>query len=612
MMTEDNDISLYDHLKTTSAISLCLYYFYRDELDSSDFRIDENEKQFLLVGGDISGIQDFIYTITSKGALKYLRARSAFLELFNEDVVEEIIETLGLTRANVIYSGGGRFYILATNTAESKKKLKDITKKANTWLFDKFWGKLYLALDYIEVSSKELKEFKMNGNSLWDVINMRLKGKKLKKFLDDIPEARFVENYSSGEECTVCKAPNPEFEEKCSFCESFEKMGGQLPKIKGFYRKKSPHAGENAYEMPFSYFVPYFNKSEIPKGVKVFSKNKFEVIDGCITVPFYVCDYYAKDEDGGIKDFDSLAKSAVGVKKIAVLRMDVDDLGKIFSMGLPKKEGTFSRIATMSRLFNHFFKNCLRSLAEGKLNEHLPETLPRISINGGAKEVVVVYSGGDDLFIVGAWNHVFELAFEINALFERYVGNNPNITVSAGYAIFDPKFPLYRMAEITGQREELAKSEGDFVGKINGIEIKIKGRLCFSDTRVPESRASHDVDFRTSYRWNEFLDVWNKYIIRIYESNDEKPGLKKGFSRALIRKILSARNEYLRNPDGFRWSYTLMYHLSRAKMNGTFLVEVIGELAERDAEKIRKKEPLDIYFVDVPLWLVDFAIRGGG
>ena len=37
------------------------------------------KKTFLLYSMDISGIQDFIYTINNKGALKGLRARSFYL-----------------------------------------------------------------------------------------------------------------------------------------------------------------------------------------------------------------------------------------------------------------------------------------------------------------------------------------------------------------------------------------------------------------------------------------------------------------------------------------------------------------------------------------------------
>ena len=59
---------------------------------------------------DISGIQSFIYTIGEKGALKGLRARSFYLEIMMEHIVDELLEKLSLSRANLIYTGGGHCY----------------------------------------------------------------------------------------------------------------------------------------------------------------------------------------------------------------------------------------------------------------------------------------------------------------------------------------------------------------------------------------------------------------------------------------------------------------------------------------------------------------------
>ena len=608
MVSENNDISLYDHLRTTSAIALCMYYYHQHELDEDIVsKIKSDDKKFLLVGGDISGIQDFIYTITSKGTLKLLRARSAYLELLVEDVVEELVEKLKLTRANVVYSGGGKFYLLAPNTSEAKEVVERVREELNEWLFEKFREKLYFAIDYIELSGKELESFSVDSVSLWSLIGKKLKRRKLRKFLDE-GAIDFVENYITEEECEVCRIPHVKLEKingvnYCEACEEFYYVGEKLPKIRGFVRVKcnTEHNKHDEvkekYTMPFSTFYCFFDEpGDFPPGSKVFLKNGYESYELYDTIPYYVCDYTAK-EGSSIKSFDDLAKAAKGAKKIAVLRMDVDDLGKVFTVGLRDlKGGTFSRMATLSRLLNNFFKNCVRLVADGKVKVDAP----RIS-GTSKKEIVVVYSGGDDLFVVGAWDHVFEFAFEVNALFRKYVGNNPNVTISAGYAIFDPKFPLCRMAEVTGRREELAKEEGvevkegEEIVKINGQKIKRKGRICLSERdwegKTPEM-------FKVSYEWDEFVRVWNSYVSKLYDGELKCP-------RSVIRKILDARKEYTRNPEGFRWMFLLIYYLSRAK-----LIEELGELARRDAEKVRKKKPLDIFLVGTPLKLVDLAIRG--
>lgn len=53
-----------------------------------------NEKAFRMLSLDISGIQKFIYTIHSSGALKMLRSRSFYLEIMMEHMVDELLTRL--------------------------------------------------------------------------------------------------------------------------------------------------------------------------------------------------------------------------------------------------------------------------------------------------------------------------------------------------------------------------------------------------------------------------------------------------------------------------------------------------------------------------------------
>jgi len=612
MVTETNDISLYDHLKTTSAIALCLYHYHLNELDRDIQREieDKKDRKYIVVGGDISGIQDFIYTITSKGALKYLRARSLFLELLVEDVIAEILERLKLTRANIIFAGGGRFYILAYNTKEAREEISRISEEVNKWLLENFRWKLYLAIGFVEVNGEELSKFRTENESIWGIVNRELKKRKLRKFLDVAGEGDLIENYILDSEdygeCDVCETPDRLYEfngdKVCPVCKEFHEMGGEIPKSDGFVRLKSSVV-ERKYSLPFSIFAP-FRYAELPKyseGTLYVKKPDLSLVSQYDFVVLNFSNYYSRDETGSVKEFDELAEGATGAKKLAVLRMDVDDLGKIFRFGLKDNE-TISRVATLSRFMNHFFKNCIDLICRGEVDAEAP----RIKSGRGKKDIVVVYSGGDDLFIVGAWDHVFELAFEIEDAFRKYVGSNLNITLSAGYGIFDPKFPLYRMAEITGKREEKAKDEGEVVAHVDDVEIKSKNRIYLDERGIYEIKKG--VKFKKSYEWGEFRRIWAEYVTKIYDDSEPKPLVP----RTVLRRILDSRKEYLRNPKGLRWSVLLTYYLARAKMNGRRLIEVIPQLASRDPEKTRTGEPQDIYLIDAPLKLVDFAVRGGG
>ena len=156
------DISFFDHSKTTAAIASCLYYYlandnYREKLFVNEKQFNE-EQAFLLYSYDISGIQSYIYTIRGSKALKSLRARSLYLELLLENIVDELLAKIGLSRCNLIYTGGGHAYILLPNTEKVKNEIEEFDTELKAWFLDQSDISLYIAGGYAECSSKELAE----------------------------------------------------------------------------------------------------------------------------------------------------------------------------------------------------------------------------------------------------------------------------------------------------------------------------------------------------------------------------------------------------------------------------------------------------------------------
>jgi len=239
---DNEDISLFDHLKTTCAIASCIYKFHEKELDENlEEKIkDRDSEKYLLVGGDVSGIQDFIYRISSKGALRLLRGRSFYLEMFCEDIVHEIVEKLGLTKANILYSGGGNFFILAPNTKEAEDILKGIESNLEGWLIKKrLSSSLYLALSWVPFSSSKLEEF----SETWTDLNKKNSLKKSRKYASTLESTPFkVLNIGdSGDPCNACrkivptKDLKPVDEEEdavfCTLCREQIKVGQKLAKF---------------------------------------------------------------------------------------------------------------------------------------------------------------------------------------------------------------------------------------------------------------------------------------------------------------------------------------------------------------------------------------------
>ena len=69
--------------------------------------------------------------------------------------------------------------------------------------------------------------------------------------------------------------------------------------------------------------------------------------------------------------------------------------------------------------------------------------------------MTIVYSGGDDVFLVGSWNDVIEAAIDLSEKFKRYTQGT--LSISAGIGIYECSYPIAAIAEETGRMEEESK-----------------------------------------------------------------------------------------------------------------------------------------------------------
>ncbi len=146
-----------------------------------------------------------------------------------------------------------------------------------------------------------------------------------------------------------------------------------------------------------------------------------------------------------VKPFEVMAWQSQGIKRLGVLRMDVDNLGRIFAEGLGER-ATLSRVASLSLAVSLFFEGWVERLAE-----------EQNARDGRGERLYSIYSGGDDLFFVGSWDAIVELARHIRADLSRFAAHHPGIHASAGIALVAAKYPLYQAAREAGEAEEAAK-----------------------------------------------------------------------------------------------------------------------------------------------------------
>jgi CRISPR-associated protein Csm1 len=149
--------------------------------------------------------------------------------------------------------------------------------------------------------------------------------------------------------------------------------------------------------------------------------------------------------------FECMAQKAQGRKYLAMLKADVDRLGELFSKGL-KDNGSISRYSTLSRMLDLFFASWIQEKIQNKY-----------------PLLYVVYSGGDDLMIIGPWDQIFEFARELRDDFTRFTGSNPDFRFSASITISTPHTPINFIARKAEEMLDLAKHKDDEKDKLSAL-----------------------------------------------------------------------------------------------------------------------------------------------
>ncbi|MCL2045530.1 MAG: type III-A CRISPR-associated protein Cas10/Csm1 [Oscillospiraceae bacterium] len=531
------DVSLYDHMKLTAAIAVCIYQYMHEneEINYKELLYDNStdfyDKNFAIVySADISGIQDFIYTIHSDGALKTLRGRSFYLELFIENLIDDILDKLELTRANLLYSGGGHFYMLLPNTEKVKSELSMIISNTNIWLLNYFRAALYVADGYFECSANRLQNKPQGAyGEIFQEISRIIASKKIHRY--NTHEINMLNNqHMEGRECRICKAVRLYEGDECNFCGALIVLSRSVVKHyddryqeDDIFYVVTKESGEGSIPISESQFIAPISKSDLEKKlitnddiVRYYSKNTFYMGKN-LSTKLWIGDYCME------KEISEYAVQAAGVDRIAVLRMDIDNLGKAFISGFAYDDGkynTISRTSTFSRHLSMFFKRDLNTL--------LSQNMYRITI---------IYSGGDDMFLIGGWDDIIAAAVEISEAFRIYTQDK--LSVSAGIGLYPSKFPIHIMARETGELESHSKARRENGEEKNAITLFDK-ELRFSwlefINQVRDEKLAQIESFfkQNSEKGNSFLYRILSFIKGLEEED------KKG-----IAKISLARYAYM-------------------------------------------------------------------
>jgi CRISPR-associated protein Csm1 len=434
------DISLFDHSRAVAAVAHCL----EQQPDAS--------QELLLVKGDLSGIQSFIYQDIreEQNPAKQLRGRSLYLVLLAEAAATSLMRHLGLYRCNLLFSGGGHFLLLAPNSKAAQDTLHQFEHDLNQFLYKTFGGRLGLVLARQETTPGEAFT---DLEEVHDQLEARLQQAKRRRAFGLLP--------------SLMAEPGPRETGGSPLADLFITLGERLPKSTHLLetRTYSPELdrAETAVvdfpalgvwytlgpEAALRRVVQRLGTSTGPLCVHALN-NPETFLPERLWTDSLPCGYrfafygthVPVDEKGDAKTFETLAQEdQPQYPLLGFVRMDVDNLGAVFLFGL-KGSGQYSlsRLAALSRALTHFFAGHVNTLAQ----KH---------------EVYIVYAGGDDLFAVGGWRKVLKFSQDVRAALGAFSGGNASVTASAGVAFTKPTLPIYLAADLAGEMEDQAKQQ---------------------------------------------------------------------------------------------------------------------------------------------------------
>lgn len=482
-----SDISLYDNSKTVAALALCKKY------------CDSNEKPFLIVAADVSGIQNFIYEEIgpkpkSESRAKRLRGKSFYLSLLTDLFSDYLLKKLDLPSTNILMNGGGHFVMIAPNSSVNKEIIKKAVIEIQKWFYSNFKGNLNLILDTLEADNDLYKDFPKWYNNISSLL---VKAKKQKSFdnledvfgydLDRMDIGEYEKNLKDSELDEI-KKEDTEYEKNMArLALLFERIGKELLNSNFLVQINGNYNTINEFQqksegliIPFPKFeTAYFFANDEDELYSFLNKNlsmnfnsislltingnneKLSKIDSLINKCSYPVSLgsrflgnNAPKGKYGPLTFEDLSRNnaedennnqVLSYELAATLRMDVDNLGAIFSQGLERggdteSVRTLSRTVALSREFNLFFGGYLNKIAE-------------------RWKIYITYSGGDDLFVVGSWINILGFAQQVKADFTKFACNNPYVTISGGIFLHKSSFPIGRAAQFAGEAEDKAKKK---------------------------------------------------------------------------------------------------------------------------------------------------------
>ncbi|MEJ5250339.1 MAG: type III-A CRISPR-associated protein Cas10/Csm1 [Chthonomonadetes bacterium] len=566
------DVSLYDHTKVVTAIAACLGKL--DEGSLPDSRLDaliaqlrrfaeegalENLQQIeqnqpplaRFVRWDLGGIQSFIFRIArpeadTSGVARRLRGRSFMVAMLTQAIADWTVRLCEVTPANVLFCGGGVIDLLLPATPQTEEAIRQAHHQVSQYLLEMSGGLLTLQGARVDLWAHDFGNF----GDVYTRAAARLgeaKNRRAYGLIQQDPERFFAPEGDVYDICPSCGIVPVEGDRLCEHCQHQQTLGAKLPRTHtlAFVWGDAPRGVERIAFPLMNLQVALLDPAERQQFLQEPPDAPCVLV--CLNDPeqflstrgeadigfrFQFVANGVPTRAGELIPFEPMAGLGEGAERLGVLKMDVDYLGAVFGMGV--EPPTISRLATLSSAMEAFFGGWLNQLCV----QVSRECLPNAPVDPQAGVYYTLYAGGDDLFVLGPWEAVVRLAQKVQDDFRRFVGHNPNLTLSGGLVCVKPKFPVPRFAELA--EEALARAKG----ARHADPLARGDHLCLFDTVVP---------------WQELPELL-EFAEDLYRAVQEKQ-----ISRGFVYFLLRLHEQFFADPQqpNLLWIPRFHYQLAR-------------------------------------------------
>lgn len=513
--------------KDSSSIPFPLYARLQTSL-----RLASENGKVQLVYGDLSGIQKYIFDVSKlgvTGVAKKLRARSLRIALLTRLFADYLCKSSGGSHLQICISAGGVFYLLLSPSADVLK----LTEEVNRWLVKEY----HCAISFhVGAKVSSIQEIENEFSQIAEEVINNARICKERAFQQTLirdgkwEQEHFVlRDEPLGDRCVHCQRHPIHRNGLCMMCDMDEQLGSLLPRTK-FLRFRNDGNGDIVFADKLSVDLLRSYPSEVlsteyalyglEAASNTFSKVPMMWMNTHVPIAKEDClhclavNSEVRVKKGDVYTFGCISSlGGTSYESLGYLKADVDSMGLLFALGFTgekKDSASLYEYATLSHTLDRFFTFRLQQL----LQQEYPH-------------IYSVFSGGDDLYLIGQASDILLFSLRLKDEFSKYV-LHPEVTISTGIAFVKPRKPLSR---VTLEVEKLLE--------------KAKESPSWSRYRAGVGGRNQITFHGQSFTWDEFSHLISEAQTIVDWMNKDL------LSSGLIYRLNTVLSELSSNEEGF-------------------------------------------------------------